>query len=505
MPGTNTSHRTKYRKTKIIWTGFYLRLFILFLIFLLSYGGWLLFNLNKNISKATKITNEEEKSPLDNMLILIKSTSNKDDLILKGEKDKRINILLLGIGGEEHTGRYLTDTLALVSINPETYQSAILSIPRDLYVKIPNSNYHTKINALYTYGLRNEELSPEESMQLLLQSVKNITDQDVHYYAILDFSGFKNVIETLGGINVNVENNIYDTHYPGPNYSYQTFEITKGLHHMNSDTALKYARVRHTKSGDFGRAHRQQQIIASAREKALSLRILANPLKVTTLMNALGDHLKTNITINEIPKIISLIKNINIHQATTVVLDAWDKDSLLRSSRVYLGGLPAYILLPKGKNYSQIHKLSKNIFDLNNLKENQKRIASENAAILLATADHKGFELFQKILKSWNYNTTLSYNRANYVKYCQNNTDSITSYSQKEKLFTLNNLAEQLDIKINYSKKESPLLNSPKKDIDLVLCITKNTIKYFNDEPDDVEKLDRSQKIIDDGGKVFIN
>ncbi len=498
-------------RTKIVWSGFFLRLFILLLIITLGYGGLLLFNLNKNITKTTLSENSSNTSVNNNLLTLTKATLNKDKIKLKGETDNRINILLLGIGGIEHKGKYLTDTIALVSINPQTYQSAILSIPRDLYVEIPNSNYRTKINALYTYGMRNKNLTSEESVELITKAVEKITAQEIHYHAILDFAGFTEIIETIDGVNVQVENDIYDSRYPGPNYSYQTFQIEKGFHHLDAETALKYARVRHTKGGDFGRAHRQQQIIASAREKALSLKILANPNKIFSLLNTLGDHLKTNISVEELPAMLSLIKNINIHQATTKVLDAWSTDSLLRSTHVPLGGVSAYVLIPKAKNYSQIHSLSKNIFNLDKLREFQEKITTENANISFLSPDYKAFTLFKKTLLEWGYKTTTSYNKAAYKKYCTNTEDSILSYTAKEKIFTLNDLTERLDTKITYLPQPTTTSKNKKRSqkntYDILLCISSDTAQYFNTQEKENSKEDSEylQKILTEDGKVFIS
>jgi len=500
-------------KTKIIWSGFFLRLFVLLVLITLGYGGLLLFNLNRNIKKTT--LEHQDPANANNLIALTKSTISKDKIKLKGADTDRINILLLGIGGVEHKGKYLTDTIALVSINPRTYQSAILSIPRDLYVQIPGSSYHTKINALYTYGMRNKDLSSEESVKLIAKAVEEITNENVHYHAILDFAGFKEIIEVLDGVNVEVENDIYDTRYPGPNCSYQTFEIDKGFHHLNAETALKYARVRHTKGGDFGRAYRQQQIIASAREKALSLRILANPVKIIKLMNALGDHLKTNISVEEMPAMISLIKDINIHQATTKVLDAWSKDSLLRSTHVPLGGVSAYVLRPKGKGYAQIHQLSENIFDLGKLEEFRGKIKKEDARISLLTSDYATFGLFKKTLSEWGYKITTPHSKTNYKKYCEKNKDTILSYTGNEKIFTLNDFAGRLDTEVDYEeqvgtiKKEDVNNNTLKDDkkynYDIVLCITANTAKYFHVNEEINKQSDEVQKVLNDEGEAFIN
>jgi LCP family protein required for cell wall assembly len=491
-------------RTKLNLSGFFLRLVLLTLFIAIGYVGIFFVKLNKNINKIT-IQNTAPAENANSIKSLTKSFI-KNDTILRGQDTNRINILLLGIGGTDHKGKYLTDTIALVSINPKTYQVAIFSIPRDLYIKIPESNYHTKINALYTYGLRNKKLSRKESVKLTEGAVEEITGEKVHYYAILDFAGFKKVINTLGGINVEVEDDIYDPRYPGPNYSYQTFELSKGFQHLDAETALKYARVRHIKGGDFGRAHRQQQIIASARKKATTLKILANPNKIIKLIDILGDHLKTNISPEEIPAMISLVKNINIDQATTEVLDAWDNDSLLRSTHIPLGGVYAYVLIPKDKNYSQIRKLSKNIFDLKKLDELNAKIKSEDATINLFTPDKKTFHSFKKTLSDWNYKTKNYYDYLAYKKECPHNNDSIISYTGKEKIFTLNDLVERLDAKVYYQKPKSEM-QTKHNFIDMALCITPKTAQYFFNQKLTVSNDDNniSHKILNEDGKVLIN
>ena len=430
------------------------------------------------------------------------SDKRRDLTELKGMQRNRINILLLGIGGENHSGKYLTDTIALASINPKTYQSAILSIPRDLYVQIPDTNYKTKINALYTYGLKNKSLSDNEAANLVISAVEEITGEPINYYIILDFAGFKKIIKTIDGINVNVENDIYDTHYPGPNFSYETFELSKGFHHLNAETALKYARVRHIKGGDFGRAHRQQQIISATREKALSLKILANPFKIIQLMNILGEHLKTNITKEELPAMIQLIHSINIYQSTTKVLDAWSKNSLLKSTHVSLGGVYAYVLIPKIKTYAQIQSLAHNIFNLKKINENKLKIKEEDAKIILATDSYDSFVMFKKILQTWNYTNVQKASPRQALR-CSDDKDMIISYSSKEKLFTLNDLAERLDSVIIYENynivqnKKNLKNTSP----NILLCITKQTASFFGGE----NKLFNSKNIIDNSDQNILN
>ena len=377
----NSKKIQKKPRFKISWQGFVFRIFAVVLFVFFSYGGFIgfkLLQLEKRIMK-TSIVNEasggKAEGNIDRKTLFATAksfvSSKKDGL--KGEKDGRINILLVGMGGEGHKGKDLTDTIMIVSINPKTYQIAMLSIPRDLFVKVEDKNYSTKINAVYAHETRNEKNSEGDAMNSLGQVIRDVTGQKIHYYIALDFDGFKDVINELGGIDVDVKDDIYDSRYPGPNFSYQTFQIEKGFQHLDAETALKYSRVRHIKGGDFGRAERQQQVLIAAKKKALSLKFLANPLKVNSTINVLGKHLKTNIQLSEIPSFLHLAKNVNVYQATTKVLDAWSKDPLLGSTHVPMGGVMAYVLIPRARNYSEVHDLAENIFDLGKIKKEKKK------------------------------------------------------------------------------------------------------------------------------------
>jgi len=193
----------------------------------------------------------------------------------KGAKE-RINVLVLGKAVPNYPGSDLTDTIILASINPQTFESSLLSIPRDLLVKIPNTNRLTKINAVYVYGLKLG--GQQKGIDLLKRVITDITGQRVDYYAMVNFTAFEKSIDVLGGVDLEVTEDIYDNRYPGPHFSYQTFEIKKGRHHLDGPTALKYVRVRHNSGGDFGRARRQQQVIEAAKEKFFAKRGLRDSL-----------------------------------------------------------------------------------------------------------------------------------------------------------------------------------------------------------------------------------
>lgn len=277
------------------------------------------------------IRNGENSSFLESM----KSLASKDHKILRGENEGRINILLVGLAGKNYPGANLTDSIIVASINPKTFQTALLSIPRDFYVQIPGTKSFTKINALYARSEDTDE-SGKTGIDDLKETVSNITGLPINYYIALDFDGFRQIIGELGGVNIQVPKTIHDERYPGPNYSYQTFEIGPGLQELDGETALKYARTRHDEDGDFGRAFRQQQILEAARSKAYSLGTILNIPKLNEILDTLGEHLRTDIQLDELYSFLELLNKIDTHTTINKVLDAGKPDSVMAVSHVYL-------------------------------------------------------------------------------------------------------------------------------------------------------------------------
>lgn len=205
---------------------------------------------------------------------------------LKKEGDGRVNILLLGIGSEG----LLTDTVMIASLDPITNKVDLLSIPRDLWVKIPN-NGQEKINAAYEYGWmaskdKDEFDKKRAGMDLMDEVLENVTGITIHYHAVFDFAAFKQVVDALGGISVNVPETLYDPTIAWEN-RYNPVIASKGTQQFDGDRALLYAKSRQT-SSDFARAERQRLLLVAIKDKALSLGTFSNPVKIVQLMNGLG-------------------------------------------------------------------------------------------------------------------------------------------------------------------------------------------------------------------------
>lgn len=358
------------------WRRWLFRVFLCLLIFAVIGTAFILWRIS-SVSKKISVNNTA--SITDNIRSVMTPLLSAEHRPLKGEAEGRINILLLGAAGESNPGKNLTDTIMILSIDTRNNKVALLSLPRDLYVRVPAENFHTKINSLYQYGL-----GKNSGTDLIMQTVEDITALKLHYFLVLDFDGFRKIIDDIGGINVTVERDIFDNRYPGPNYSYETFEIKQGLHKMDGATALKYVRVRHNDpEGDFGRAKRQQQVIQATKNKIFSLRTFLNVLTMNKMLTTLENNLKTNIQLDEIDSLIWWSKQVDSQNINNAVVDAWKKDSLLKVSHVNLGGKQAFILVPRVGNYSEVEDLAKNIFTLDKLNERKKELTQEAAKITI--------------------------------------------------------------------------------------------------------------------------
>ncbi|MFA7243809.1 MAG: LCP family protein [Patescibacteria group bacterium] len=377
---------------------------------------------------------------------------------LKGEGDGRINILVMGKGGSGHPGGELTDSMMVVSINPDNKTVAMLSVPRDLYVPVPGKkNYNVKINEIYTVGEKQKQGS---GAALVKETVGNILDLPIHYYVSLDFYGFKKLVDQIGGIDVNVDKNLYDPFFPADDMkSYSPFNIKAGQHHLDGTTALKYARSRETTS-DFDRALRQQKVIAAVKDKIFNLGFLANPKKLVDLVNVVGDHVRTDFTPNELYAMAKLIKDVDTSKIISKVLTNGSDGELVDST-----ANGAYILKPKTGNWEQIQMIAHEIFTDPNLTK-------ENAKIEVLNGSNKaglGSQL-SEVLKSYSYNVI--------------NVDTAKSKYPKTIIYDYTNGAKKITLQFLKNRLSCEVVQktSPGNNVDIDVIIGDN-YQGFNKNP----------------------
>jgi LCP family protein required for cell wall assembly len=231
---------------------------------------------------------------------------------------ERINVLLLGIDRREgEHGPWRTDTMIVATLDPKTKSAAMLTIPRDLYVPIPAPGAgENRINTANFYG--DQTNYPGGGPALAKKTIEYNFAIPIHYYILIDFNGFRKIIDALGGIDINVPQAIDDPEYPTEDYGVMHLQIPAGMQHMDGDLALKYARTRHSDS-DFGRSQRQLQVILAARDKALKINALA---QAPQLLQQLRDSIETDMTPEQMLALAPVAAQVRADNIKTRSIDA---------------------------------------------------------------------------------------------------------------------------------------------------------------------------------------
>lgn len=276
----------------------------------------------------------------------------------RGEKlpGDRMNVLLLGIGGEGHDGAQLTDTMMLASINIKDKQVALLSIPRDTAYPLGGGRFE-KINAVQAYA---EQEYPGEGARRTADALAKLLEIDIHHVIRVDFSGFARFVDAIGGLDVTVERSFVDPQFPTSDDRWMMVSFKKGAQHFSGDEALTFARSRHGNNGegsDFARSHRQQLIMMAIREKLLSLNTLTDPTKLSALYSVISSHVQTDLTLWDMLQLAPLTKDFSRERVSMHVLtDAPDGE--LTAANV----AGAFMLFPNKPDWSEIRELAQNPF-----------------------------------------------------------------------------------------------------------------------------------------------
>lgn len=297
--------------------------------------------------------------------------------------DGRTNILMLGTGGAEHEGPNLSDTMIVASVqteiksgdDPNSNSIVLISIPRDIYL----DSLGGKINSAFAIG---SEKDKEAGLVLAKVAVSQITGLPIHYGIRGDFSAFEKIVNTLGGIDVEVEIPFEDLEYPITGKEndecgftteqvaerlatlsaeqsfpcrYETLHFKSGLNHMDGVTALKFARSRHAQGDegtDFARAKRQQQIISAVKKSVFSTETLLHPEKIESIYKTLKSHIDTDLPAGQIKSALKIGLKYRNSKIRSIVLD----EKVLINPPLDSRG---WILLPKDGNWDQVHKYIK--------------------------------------------------------------------------------------------------------------------------------------------------
>ncbi|MBI3335925.1 MAG: LCP family protein [Candidatus Portnoybacteria bacterium] len=281
-------------------------------------------------------------------------TLPRTGITLPGTQDA--NFLLLGMAGSSYPAPYLTDTIMVGRFDAARSRVTLVSIPRDLFVQIPGSKNVAKINSLYEIG---RSFSPLEPEKFIKEKVEEMSGLPIRYYAVIDVAGLERLIDSLGGVELEVKKPIRDPFYPGPNYSYEPFYLEAGVHHLSGHDAVRFARSRYAPRGDFERIERQHQLLRSLKE-ALASRAFSLE-NVFSLFSDLNGHLFTNVSVKDLPCLLAAFFSLSNGEIETLTLDM-GPEGLLKEGHAASG---AYILTPKAglENYEEIKKFFSRISD----------------------------------------------------------------------------------------------------------------------------------------------
>lgn len=236
---------------------------------------------------------------------------------LKGEENGRVNILLAGDSSDDpgHQGGNLTDSIVVLSIDTKGNNTFMLSIPRDLWVKIPG-NGTQKINAANVSTASYPAGYPQNGMGVLEYVVNKEIGIPINYYALANYSAFRDAVNDVGGVRVNIQSvSPYGLYDP-----YADLKLKNGWVNLNGQQALNLARARGDGPGaygfpesDFDRTSHQRMLFTAIAQKALSLGVLSNPIKISNLFNSFSNNVKTDLSLQNILRLRQVTKNIDLN------------------------------------------------------------------------------------------------------------------------------------------------------------------------------------------------
>jgi len=321
---------------------------------------------------------------------------------LNGEGDGRVNIALLGIGGEHHTAGDLADTILVASIDPIAHEAGILSVPRDLYVTIPGYG-QSKINAAQAYGELygfSEPGYPDDGPGLMQKTLEETLGIPIHYYIRVDFDGFKEVVDAVDGIDITLDRRVYDPVFDRE-YGSHALDIGPGLVHLDGLTALLLGRARGSTGGvglassDFDRGDHQRLMLEALKDKILSASTYTDPTNLLSLLDALGGHLRTNLQPGDLLRLKEIAQDIPPNDIISYGLDT-GADSYLSSSTT-AGG--AAILVPRDGTFAAIKNFVRGIFVDGFIKSEDAKVDVLNGTKTAGLATEQA-----DTLKSYGYN-----------------------------------------------------------------------------------------------------
>jgi LCP family protein required for cell wall assembly len=236
---------------------------------------------------------------------------------------ERLNVLLIGVDQRQGETSFNTDTLIVASVDPVKGSVSMFSIPRDTVdVPVPASaralygaTYNNKINSYYSSAKANSDTFPNGPAAALRELLSELYGIRIDYSVMVNFSGFKQIVDTLGGIRITTKNPIVDETYPAGAGHLRRIRMPVGVRTMDGQEALIFARSRYG-SSDFGRAQRQQQVIAAVRAQTDVEAIAAN---LPALASTLQDAIKSDFPQGDLPRLLELLGRVDAGNLKSIV------------------------------------------------------------------------------------------------------------------------------------------------------------------------------------------
>jgi anionic cell wall polymer biosynthesis LytR-Cps2A-Psr (LCP) family protein len=331
---------------------------------------------------------------------------------------QRVNILLLGYGGVENDAPYLTDSIMVASIDPASKRIALVSIPRDLWVGIDafadGRKASDKVNAAFDIGTRDadfpgkrrEYTGRDGGGHLAEHVVSQVTGLTFDKYAGVDFVAFRDVVDALGGIQVHMDFPLDDCHYPDYKGGYMNggvpddfpcpnprvgIHFRAGDYQVNGEQALELARSRKAiqpeQSSDFGRARRQQMIMAAIKKKSTSINGI---VKAPQLMDALQKNFKTDMDVNDLRALYDWSQGLPDQNTLRGALTDGDFLDAYWLRRGSCGPVDTYVLCPEDPTFKTIHRYFANVIP-------DPRALGERAPVQVANATFSSDDLGDRL------------------------------------------------------------------------------------------------------------
>ena len=271
----------------------------------------------------------------------------------------RTDILIMGKAGEGHTAPDLTDTIIFVSVSHVDSSVILLSLPRDIWIP----SLRAKLNSAYYWGNQKQE---KGGLILAKSSTEEIVGKPIHYGIIVDFSGFKRIIDVLGGIKVEVQTSFIDEKYPiagrendecdgDPDFKcrYESVKFDAGVQSMDGETALKFVRSRNAEGEegtDLARSARQQKVIAATKDRVLKPDVFLSPKKMLTLWKVTKDSIETDMD----PSAVAILARRAVENGQKISSFVLPEEFLLKppASSLYDN---LYVFLPRGESWDGLH------------------------------------------------------------------------------------------------------------------------------------------------------